>query len=148
MDANIDPTYTQVGPHVIGRRQTIPKPERDNAIYLTDFLEAHGCFLPQTVSDLPFRKRATYKEMTCIDHSLLTDDVHQWTILDYLIVPQALRQTVTLAGSIFQQFMNTRHLPLVFRPSTYKNLLPRVEIDTTTRRSAHFIIMSRRPSLR
>ena len=37
LDANIDPTYTQVGPHVVGRRQTIPEPERDNTIHLMDF---------------------------------------------------------------------------------------------------------------
>ena len=56
--------------------------------------------------------------MTCADHSLLTEDVHQWTTLDYLIVPQALRQTITFTGSIFQQLINTRHLPLVFTSQT------------------------------
>ena len=118
VDANIDPTYTQVGPNVIGRRQTIPEPERDNAVHLLDFLEAHGCYFPQTFSDIPHRKRVTYKEMTCADHSLCTEDVHQWTALDYLIVPQSLRQTVMFTGSIFQQFINTRHLPLVFTAQT------------------------------
>ena len=101
LDANIDPTYTQVGPQVVGRRQTIPEPERDNAIHLMDFLEAHGCYLPQTFSDLPFRKKVTYKEMTCANHTLLTEDVQQWTTLDYLTVPQNLRQVVSFSGIFF-----------------------------------------------
>ena len=118
LDANIDPTYTQVGPQVVGRRQTIPEPERDNAIHLMDFLEAHGCYLPQTFSDLPFRQKVTYKEMTCADHTLLAEDVQQWTALDYLVLPQSLRQVVTFSGSIFQQLINTRHLPLTFTIQT------------------------------
>ena len=114
LDANIDPTNTQVGPHVIGRRQTIPEPERDNAIYLMDFLD----YLPQTFADIPFRRRVTYKEMTCTDPALVAEDVLHWTTLDYLVIPQTLRQTVTFSGSIFQQFINSRHLPLVFTAQT------------------------------
>ena len=66
LDPNIDPAHTQSGPGVIGRRQTIPEPERDKAIFLMDFLEAHGGYLPQTLSDLPFRRTVTYKEMTAL----------------------------------------------------------------------------------
>ena len=117
LDANIDTTYTQVGPHVVGRRQTIPEPERDNAIHLMDFLEAHGCYLPQTFSDLPFRKKVTYKEMTCADHTLLTEDVQQWTTLDYLIVPQSLRQVV----SFFREYFS----------ATYKYQTPPVDLYHT-----------------
>ena len=109
-----EPKNTQVGPHVIGRRQTIPEPARDNAIHLMDFLEAHGCYLPQTFADIPFRRRVTYKEMTCTDHALVAEDVLHWPTLDCFVIPQILRQTVTFSGSIFQQFINSRHLPLVF----------------------------------
>ena len=118
LDANIDPTHVQAGPQVIGRRQSIPEPERDNAIFLMDFLEAHGCYLPQTFSELPFKRLVTYKEMTCTDHTLHTEDVLQWTTLDYLIIPQVLRSTVQFLGNTFQQLVNSRHLPITFSIQT------------------------------
>ena len=83
-----------------------------------DFLEAHGCYLPQTFSELPFKRLVTYKEMTCTDHTLHTEDVLQWTTLDYLIIPQVFRSTVQFLGNTFQQLVNSRHLPITFSIQT------------------------------
>ena len=62
LDPNIDPTQQHVGPCVIGRRQTIPDIERDNALHLVELLEGHGLQLQQTFQDMPFRQRVTYKK--------------------------------------------------------------------------------------
>ena len=61
LDPYIDPTQIHVGPHVVGRRQTIPEVERDNALYLIDLLESHGLELAQTFVSLPFHRKVCYK---------------------------------------------------------------------------------------
>ena len=42
-----------------------------------------------------------------------------------LVGPQALRQTTTFAGNICRQFINARHLPLVFTAQTQHLQKPR-----------------------
>ena len=119
LDPNIDPTQQHVGPHVVGKRQTILDIERDNALHLIDLLEGHGLELPQTFQDLPLQRRVSYKEMSCQDHLLETANITDWTTLDYAILPPSLRQSVTFRGNIFQQLVNSRHLPLLFSLQTH-----------------------------
>ena len=119
LDPNIDPTQQHVGSHVVGKRQTILDIERDNALHLIDLLEGHGLELPQTFQDLPLQRRVSYKEMSCQDHLLETANITDWTTLDYAILPPSLRQSVTFRGNIFQQLVNSRHLPLLFSLQTH-----------------------------
>ena len=84
LDPNIDPTQQHVGPHVVGKRQTILDIERDNALHLIDLFERHGMELPQepqTFQDLPLQRRVSKKEMNCQDHLLETADITDWTTL-------------------------------------------------------------------
>ena len=76
-----------MGPHVVGRRQTIPDTERDNALLFIDLLESHGLEAPQTFCSLPFKQRVSYKEMTCQDPLIEHTDVADWTTLDYALAP-------------------------------------------------------------
>ena len=118
LDPNIDPTQTHVGSHVVGRRQTIPDTERDNALFLIDLLESHGLEAPQTFCSLPFKQRVSYKEMTCQDPLIEHTDVADWTTLDYALAPPHFRDVFTFEGSKFQQLVNSRHLPLLFSLKT------------------------------
>ena len=118
LDPNIDPTQTHVGPHVVGRRQTIPDTERDNALLFIDLLESHGLEAPQTFCSLPFKQRVSYKEMTCQDPLIEHTDVADWTTLDYALAPPNFRDAFTFEGSKFQQLVNSRHLPLIFSLKT------------------------------
>ena len=118
LDPNIDRTQQHVGQYVVGKRQTILDIERDNALHLIDLLEGHGLELPQTFQDLPLKRRVSYKEMSCQDHLLETANITDWTTLDYAILPPSLRQFITFEGNIFQQLVNSRHLPLLFSLQT------------------------------
>ena len=110
LDPNIDPTQTHVGPHVVGRRQTIPDTERDNALLFIDLLESHGLEAPQTFCS-SFQAASSYKEMTCQDPLIEHTDVADWTTLDYALAPPNFRDAFTFEGSKFQQLVNSRHLP-------------------------------------
>ena len=114
LDFHLDPSQEYVGPAVVGRRSSLQDDDRDNAVFLIDFLTPNNLILPQTFADLPFRKRVTYKEMTCSDHLCLTDDVREWTTLDSILLPPPLKDSFSFTGSIFQQLVvvNSRHLPL------------------------------------
>ena len=52
--------------------------------------------------------------MTCSDHLCHTEDVHEWTTFDYILLPPSLIDSFSFTGSIFQQLINSRHLPLSF----------------------------------
>ena len=136
LDPNIDPTQQHVGPHVVGKRQTILDIERDNALHLIDLLEGHGLELPQAFQDLPLKRRVSYKEMNCQDHLLETANITDWTTLDYAILPPSLRQSITFRGNIFQQLVNSRHLPLLFSLQTrFQPALPKFRNKHTTKKT-------------
>ena len=109
------PDWTHIWIHL---SSILVEDDRDTAVYLLDFLTANNLSLPQTFSKLPFRKKVTYKEMTCNDHLCLNDDVRELTTLDYILLPPTLKDSFTFAGSIFQQVVNSRHLPLSFHLRT------------------------------
>ena len=75
LDKDIDPTGVHVGLEAWGKRLSIDSPERDNAVYLLEFLQSFDIQLPQTfLSTSPVRK-VTYKETSCTDHLLRAPDV-------------------------------------------------------------------------
>ena len=79
-----------------------------------DFLQSHNFTLPQTFTQLPFRQSVSYKETTCSDHLLSGDNPRDWATLDYLMCPPSLHEVLSFRGSVFQQAVNSRHLPLSF----------------------------------
>ena len=85
---------------------------------LFEFLQSHNLTLPQTYSKFPFRKLVSYKETTCSDHLLKGEDVKDWTALDYLLCPVFLQKILSFQGSVFQQAINSRRLPLSFHLRT------------------------------
>ena len=97
---------------MVGQRISVPDLDTDNAVYLLDCLQANHFILPQTFADLPCKKRVTYKEMQCSDPMLARENVQDWTTLDYVAVPPKINDVLTISGSIFQQLINSRHLPL------------------------------------
>ena len=68
--------------------------------------------------DLPVAQRVSYKEMTCQDPLLQEPQVEDWTTLDYVIAPVGMKQDIAIKGSVFQQAVNTRHLPLIVQLCT------------------------------
>ena len=85
LDKDIDKTGVHVGPEAWGKRLSIDCPDRDNAVYLLEFLQSFDMQLPQTfLSTSPVRK-VTYKETSCTDHLLRDPDVTSWTTLGYVI---------------------------------------------------------------
>ena len=115
LDAKIDPVQNHIGPQVIGARASINDDDRDNAILLFELLQSHNLTLPQTYSS---RKLVSYKETTCSDHLLNGEDVKDWAALDDLLCPISLQNTLSFQGSLFQQAINSRHLPLSFHLRT------------------------------
>ena len=118
LDEFIDPDMDHIGPQVWGKRQSIEDTDRDNALYLLEFLRSHLLLLPQTFTDLPDARKVTYKEMTSPSDGLNDLDVSNWTTLDYGSVTHPIFPDIYFKGSIFQQPINTRHLPLLF---TYRS---------------------------
>ena len=114
LDEQLDPEQDFIGPNVWGKRQSIDDPLRDNAVCLLDFLQAHLLILSQTFSSLPSDKLVTYKEMTTTTHLLENFEVTDWTALDYAACTHPAHVDLTFKGSIFQQLINTWHLPLYF----------------------------------
>ena len=125
LDEQFDLEQDCIGPHVWEKRQSFDDPLRDNAVYLLDFLQSHILLLPQTFATLPSAKLVTYKEMTTTTTTTATttttpthllDDfaVTDWTALDYALSTHPFYADLTFKGSIFQQVVNTRHLPLLF----------------------------------
>ena len=112
LDSALDKDHDHIGPTVVGQRISVPDLDRDNAVFLLDFLQANHFILPQTFVDLPFKKRVTYKEMQCSDPMISVENVQDWTTLDYVAVPPKIKEVLTISGPIFQQLINSRHLPL------------------------------------
>ena len=112
LDSALDKDKAHIGPTVVGQHISVPDLDRDNAVYLLDFLQANHFTLPQTFIDLPFKKRVTYKEMQCSDPMITHENVQDWTTLDYVAIPPKINDVLTISGSIFQQLINSRHLPL------------------------------------
>ena len=101
-----------------GKRQSIEDSDRDNALYLLDLTQCQLLLLPQTFADLPDSCKVTCKEMTSTTDGLDDLDVANWTTLDYCSVTHPILPDTFFKGSIFQQLINSRHLPLLF---TYRS---------------------------
>ena len=121
LDSALDDDSDHIGPHVWGKRQSIPDPDRDNAIFLMEFLQSHLLIIPQTFSDLPPSRLVSYKEMTSATDFLEDFTVSDWTTLDYASVSHPVFCDFTFKGSQFQQLINSRHLPLFFSYSSSFN---------------------------
>ena len=125
LDSCIDPDQDHIGPHVWGKRQSIEDTDRDNALHLLHLLQSHLLLLPQTFVDVPNARKVTYKEMTTTTDVLEDFEVTDWTTLDYCATSHPIFPDITFKGSIFQQLVNTRHLPLLFTfRSTFSARLP------------------------
>ena len=118
LDSALDRDQLNIGPAVIGQRISVPDIERDNAVYFLDFLQANNFSLPQTYSDLAFKKKVSYKEMSCTDPLISGQNIQDWTVLDYAAVPPKIKAVLTFSGNLFQQLINSRHLPLSFHIRT------------------------------
>ena len=118
LDSFIDPDQDHIGSHVWGKRRSIEDTERDNALYLLDFMQSHLLLLPQTFVDVPNARKVSYKEMTSTTDVLEDFEVTDWTTLDYCATSHPIFPDISFKGSIFQQLVNTRHLPLLF---TYRS---------------------------
>ena len=100
-----------LGPNVWGKRQALQDADRDNAVYLQDFLNTYSLIHAPSQTQLPPRQLVTYKEMTCTDHSLNDPSIDNWAALDHVLITTALSEAFKFSGSLFQQMINTRHLP-------------------------------------
>ena len=114
LDSSLGHDHDHIGPQVWGKRQSISDPDRDNAVYLMEFMQSHLLLLPQTYSDLPSSKLVSYKEMTSTTDFLDDLSVSDWTTLDFASVTHPVLCDFQFKGSHFQQLINTRHLPLIF----------------------------------
>ena len=119
------PRTRPIGPNVRGKRHSIEDPQRDNAVYMLDFLQSHILLLPQTCSRFPPSKQVTYKEMTTTTHFLDDFTVTDWTTLDYAASSHQVYADLSFKGSFFQQIINTRHLPLLFTYRSSFNSAPK-----------------------
>ena len=127
-DKKLDPENDHIGPHVPGKRQSIDDPLRDNAICMLDFPQSHILLLPQTYSDLPPQQQVTYNEMTTTTHFLEDFEVTDWTTLDYAASFHPVFADLTFKGSLFQQIVNTRHLPLLFSYRSSFQTIPKAPV--------------------
>ena len=100
-----------LGPNVWGKRQALQDADRDNAVCLQEFLNTYSLIHSPSQTQLPPSQLVTYKEMTCTDHSLENPSTDNWAALDHVLVTTALSEAFSFSGSIFQQMINTRHLP-------------------------------------
>ena len=100
-----------LGPNVWGKRQALQDADRDNAEYLKDFLNTYSLIHTPSHTQLPPRQLVTYKEMTRTDHSLNDPSTDNWAALDHVLITTALSEAFKFSGSLFQQMINTRHLP-------------------------------------
>ena len=101
-----------LGPNVWGKRQALQDADRDNAVYLQEFLNTYSLIHAPSQTQLPPRQLVTYKEMTCTDHSLENPSTDNWAALDHVLITTALSAAFKFSGSLFQQMINTRHLPV------------------------------------
>ena len=118
LDSSLDHDHDHIGPHVWGKRQSIPDPDRDNAVYLMEFMQSHLLLLPQIFTDLHPSNLVSYKEMTSTTDFLDDFSVSDWTTLDFASITHPIYCDLQFKGSHFQQLINTRHLPLLFSYSS------------------------------
>ena len=59
LSTSLDSDQSHIGPHVRGKRQPIPDPDRGDAEYLLSFLQSRDLFLRQTYIDLPIAQRVS-----------------------------------------------------------------------------------------
>ena len=116
LDPSLDTDHDHIGPQVWGKRQSISDSDRDNAVYLLEFLQSHLFLLPLNLSHI--RSLVSYKEMTSTTDFLDEFSVSDWTTLDFASVTHPIFCDLQFKGSHFQQFINTRHLPLIFSYSS------------------------------
>ena len=122
----------------MGGSQSIDDSERDNALYLLDFLQSHLLILPHTFVDLPSSRKVSYKEMTSSTDSPDDFDVTDWTTVDDAAVSHPIFPYITFEGSIFQQLIDSRHLPLFFvyrssfLPKTPVTHVPKLDYSLTS----------------
>ena len=95
---------------------------------MLDFLQSHILLLPQTYSDLLPKQQVTYKEMTTTTHFLEDLEVTDWTTLDYAASSHPAFADLTFKGSLFQQIVNTRHLPLLFSYRSSFHTVPKAPL--------------------
>ena len=100
-----------LGPNVWGKRQALQDADRDNAVYLQEFLNAYSLIHAPSQTQLPSSQLVIYKEMICTDHSLENPSTDNWAALDHVLITTALSEAFSFSGSLFQQMINTRHLP-------------------------------------
>ena len=81
-----------LGPNVWGKRQALQDADRDNAVYLQDFLNTYSLIHAPSQTQLPPRQLVTYKEMTCTDHSLNDPSPDNWAALDHVLITTALSE--------------------------------------------------------
>ena len=79
-----------LGPNVWGTRQALQDADRDNAVYLQDFLNTYSLIHAPSQTSLPHRQLVTYKEMTCTDHSLDNPSTDNWAALDHVLITTGL----------------------------------------------------------
>ena len=111
MAQEMDRDTPGLGPNVWGKRQALQDAGRDNAVYLQDFLNTYSLVHAPSQTQLPPRQLVTYKEMTCTDHLLDDPTTDNWAALDHVLITTALSEAFKFSGSLFQQMINTRHLP-------------------------------------
>ena len=118
LDGLIDPDQDHIGPHVWGQRQSIEDPHVTMPYTVYDLMQSHLLMLPKTYQELPSSKLVSYKEMTSTTDFLEDFEVTDWTTLDYGVASHPIFSDLQFSGSIFQQAVNSRHLPLLFRYRT------------------------------
>ena len=50
--------------------------------------------------------------MTCADPTLDNPTVENWAALDHILLATPLSESFTYGGSVFQQMVNSRHVPI------------------------------------
>ena len=65
---------------------------------------------------LPLYKVGTFlSPVTCQDPLLSDPRVEDWATLDYILALLGVKTEISIKGSVFQQAVNTRHLPLIMQ---------------------------------
>ena len=119
LDNSLDPDNDHISPQVWGKRQSIPDPDKKNSVFFMEFMQSHLLLLPQTFSNLPSCKLVSEKEMTSTTDLLDDFSVSDWTTFDFASVTHPIFCDFQFKASIFQQLINSRHLPLLFSYSTF-----------------------------
>ena len=101
-----------LGPNVWGKRQALQDEDRDNAVYLQDFLNTHSLIHAPSQTQLPPCQLVTYKEMTCTDHLLKDPHTDNWAALDHILITTALSEAFKFSRFSFST--DDQHPPSAF----------------------------------